>query len=84
MNSHHGESKESCITGKSFHEQRIERFWRDLYTGCSCRFKDLFHKLEDGVLDLDRSVQLGVCTTYSCHESTDLWASLFGVGTTTG
>lgn len=45
--------------GKSTHNQRIERLWRDLYGGCLSLFYELFYTLENqDVLNADDDCHL--------------------------
>ena len=49
--------RRSCLTGRRVHNQRTERFWRDLYPSCIALV--LFWSLEDSeLLDIDNPVDL--------------------------
>lgn len=55
MLEHRGAQRNSMITGSSIHNQRIERFWRDMHQCVTVLFYSLFYKHQN-LLDPDNDV----------------------------
>lgn len=72
-----GPNRRSMLTGKSTHNQHIERLWRDVFEGVLSYYHDLFHFMEDeGILDIMSDIHiftLHYVFLSKINEKLDIW-----------